>query len=77
MSRKPKNIPPKVKEAPTEETILPTEEETPVEEVQVEEAPTEEPLEIFKNNFEKVVEAEKDKANSFMEAWNKIVEIRS
>lgn len=77
MSRKPKNIPPEVKEAPTEETILPTEEETPVEEVQVQEAPTEEPLEIFKDNFEKVVEAEKEKANSFMEAWNKIVEIRS
>lgn len=76
MSRKPKNIPPEVKEAPTEETILPVEEKTPVEETQVE-APTEEPLEIFKDNFEKVVKAEKEKANSFMEAWNKIVEIRS
>lgn len=76
MSRKPKNTPPEVKETPTEETILPTEEETPVEEVQ-EETPTEEPLEIFKDNFEKVVEAEKEKANSFMAAWNKIVEVRS
>ena len=76
MSRKPKNIPPEVKETPTEETILPTEEKTPVEETQVE-TPTEEPLEIFKDNFEKVVEAEKEKANSFMEAWNKIVEVRS
>ena len=54
MSRKPKNIPPEVKEAPTEE-----------------------PLEIFKDNFEKVVEAEKEKANSFMTAWNKIMEVRS